>query len=247
MKALPGPNSLLFVVFLFACNSEPFAPFGSDSETNTPDTSDVCPDDGDCVPGSKKCPSSCYKDRIIFVSSVKLRGFEIGGKANADLLCNDLAFSAGLFSKDEIEKLPMKAWLSQSGDNAIDSIKFGKGRYFLPRNPLENIPDDDLSLLVVDTFEDFSTPLLKQPINRDENGKEYIGGLAWTNTNLKGKAITFSDKGTCGQWQTECCWNCECEGFAGNISVTDETWTALTPPYTSICFDKNHIYCIESM
>lgn len=208
----------------------------------------ACPVDADCIPGTRRCPASCYRHRYAFVTSVDLRGYEIGGTDKADMLCNHLAVGAGLFTADEIYKHPMRAWLSRLGDNAKGEVPFGKGHYYQPlsaQEELDGMADDDPSLMIVESFDDLLLPLFVHPLDRTEVGKE-VYGYAWTNTSLKGEAVSLEKKGSCNYWNEWCIVNSPCEGLVGKIGSVDESWTVLDPPVNfSNCGEENNLYCFE--
>lgn len=204
-----------------------------------------CPEDADCIPGTDRCPDSCYKNRYVFLSSVPWRGYELEGSNGADEKCNRLAAIAGLFTEDVILKKPMRAWISDDGDYFIDGFPLGKGKYFLPN--LSNESQDDSKLLVFEKIEfPINNPLIRR-IDRDEFGNTILGGYAWTNTNLNGSIVKGTAEFTCNHWKSGCCENCPCDkGLVGEITQTDQQWTKISGDENFIsCFEIARIYCFE--
>lgn len=227
------------------CNSET----SSTSETQSSTSKGIdCPEDADCIPGTDRCPDSCYRDRYVFVMNTRIKGYEIGGIEGANDKCNEAAKNSGLFSDEEILNRPVRAWLSDTDSDAYSYEKFGKGRLILPQTPYEKVNKIN-SVYVSESLRTLvSTGKLDHPINRDEFGNELLKGYVWSNTNSDGIIISSENKGTCNHWQTVCWDNAPCEGLVGQIGSVNSEWTAISPPINaSFCGEKNYIYCLETL
>ena len=121
--------------------------------------------------------------RFVFVSSSTHQG-NFGGVAEADIICNDLAATAGLPGL-------YKAWLADSDAGSAPASTFfqAPGPYKLPDGTQ-----------VADDWADLTDETLINAINVDENGSGGISSLVWTNVNSDGTITTPTVDGHCDGW-----------------------------------------------
>ncbi len=121
--------------------------------------------------------------RFVFVSSSTHQG-NFGGVAEADIICNDLAATAGLPGL-------YKAWLADSDAGSAPASTFfqAPGPYKLPDGTQ-----------VANDWADLTNGTLINAINVDENGSGGISSLVWTNVNSDGTITTPTSDGHCDGW-----------------------------------------------
>lgn len=132
----------------------------------------------------------------VFVSSTT-RNANFGGLAGGDLICTNLAISAGLIGK-------WAAWLSvQGGPHASDRVT-GVGPWSLVTGEV-----------VATTKAQLVSGTLAHAIDHDEKGTLVPASRVWTGSGADGRYLTNN----CDKWRTGT------SGRVGDNSSTSTTWT----------------------
>jgi len=208
------------------------------STTSTGDVS-VCGDgivdapDEECddanLDETDRCTSTCKTIRLIFVTSVRLKG-NINGLVNADANCKSLA--AKQMMADPTSRITnpsnFKALLATSTQTAFDRHFPGAGPYQLVNG-----------LRVSDSFAQLFSEPHQNPINVDERSMTQSTGV-WTGTTADGQS--FPGVNFCNDWTT-------LQGSAtfGHTDFIDGWWLffdVLGNP-TIDCSDNFALYCLE--
>jgi cysteine-rich repeat protein len=187
-------------------------------------------DDGD------GCSSKCVRDALhVFVSSARFTGGDIGGLANADLLCQSLAADA---------ELPgfYRAWLSD--DAASPATRFAKSLTlpYIMRTGLVGGP-----IVVAESWVDLVDGTLKSPIRVTEAGEmlsldescEEDEQVAWTGTSRSGGP---GDGGDCDGWTSSAAAS---SALAGRVGVGGPEWSEGCPAVA--CNQALRLYCVEQV
>lgn len=171
------------------------------------------------------CDNTCFRQRVVFVTSTTFTGGYLGGLKHADNLCSQWANKAGLSNP-----WSFTAWLSDSKEHARDRIYPGRGRYVRVDGTV-----------VAHGAEQFSSGSLLAPINVDEYGQTVIGA-AWTGTLPDGTAAPSATH--CEDWTNDL--YLIMDGYYGLMSAVDGYWTH-DPDETNptSCAKQYRLYCIE--
>lgn len=192
---------------------------------------------GEFLPDGVPCQTACrFNARVVFLSSALYRGGDIGGVAQADDKCQDLALAAGFDNH-----LAFMAWLSDGQSSPAE--RFTKH----PDPPSPYVLPSGIRL--ADGWDDL---LLHGPgdgIIETEEGDVFLDDRPWTNTNANGEGI---------QPNTDCHgWTDSTPGYkshAGRTGVDpadttlwktweeNKQWTVFT---TSLCNSLRRLYCFE--
>ncbi len=160
--------------------------------------------------------------RFVFVSSSTHQG-DFGGVAEADIICNDLAATAGLPGL-------YKAWLADSDAGSAPASTFfqAPGPYKLPDGTQ-----------VANDWADLTDGTLINAINVDENGSGGISSLVWTNVESDGTIFTPADSGHCVEW-TQVGEVFAVSGEVGSSEFNNANWTQ---GQTEGCISSLRLYC----
>lgn len=190
---------------------------GDDTTAMVADTGETAPPD---LPGDE------MDARLVFLSSVTLKGFELAGLAGADALCNDLAgVVPGLVGHQ------FTALLSDSKSVAADRIGQSSAA-FLRLDGVEVAANTD----------DLLDGILAAPISVTETGAvvEMTMSCArgtegvWTGSDAAG----LSALDTCGDWSSPAA-----NGLMGSYTSTTDAWTAC---FVRGCSAALRLYCVEN-
>jgi len=171
------------------------------------------------------CPSPGQTSKKVFLTSALYSG-NLGGLAGADMLCQNLAITAGLSGT-------FKAWLSDSNQSPYSRFT----------HPTQNYVRVD-GVLVAIGWQGITSGIIQNPINVTEIGtivNDNTNG-AWTNTMDTGLAWTASANGTCTDWTSENTSQ-NTEVILGSNMHTDYGWT--WGFYSFSCQAHYRLYCFE--
>jgi hypothetical protein len=182
------------------------------------------PDTGPIDTGA---PDAAPSARRVFVSSATSTG-DLGGPAGADILCRDLASSAGLGGD-------WKAWISSAASSP--STRFVRST--VPYRLVDGTP-------VAASWDALVSGTLAHPIDRDEHGLLTLNAEVWTSTKLDGKVeiggFAATPMGPDG-----------CAGFTSAahgapyaaVGISNRTDFGWSDYYPQFCDRQARIYCVE--
>ena len=183
-------------------------------------------DDGNIEDGDR-CSNNCTIEyRTVFVTSQEFTG-ALGGLAEADAKCNELAASANLEGE-------YQAWLSDSNTSVADRFRAKDGVYI-----------DVLGNLIADSWTDLTDGNLDHPIQYDETGTLQNAPYtrAWTGTDSRG-LLRSNSGNNCDDWNTDD-WNTgepTPMGLVGVATVTNFYWTQAN---FLQCNSLSRLYCFQ--
>lgn len=190
------------------------------------DPDEECDDGNDAEDDG--CPTTCLRDRWVFVTS-HLVTPDLNGVEGADSLCRQFALQSG--AADDTWTT-FKAWVSGTTSDIRDR---------LPADVQARYVRTD-GVVVAYGVQQFYSGQLEAPINVDEFGMPQGGG-AITGTRPDGTAVPFS---------THCDdWTATSDAFQlhrGSINVNDERWTLMpiiADTHPTPCIGSWRLYCIE--
>jgi hypothetical protein len=151
--------------------------------------------------------------QVFRTSSTYKPGFDFGGLAGGDAICQERAEAVGLNGT-------WTAWLSDDNTDAIDRI-----------------PDGEYQLLsgagvIADNKDDLTDGWLKAPIVEDEFGVPFAESQVWTGTDADG---TRTDA-NCNNWTNQAV-----DATFGVSDRADSSWTNIG--ISTSCGQEFHLYC----
>ncbi len=188
----------------------------SDASSNVADAGTIDasgPDAGPTCPLGAICEDNL---NYAFVTSTNKPGNEIGGLIGADMLCANLAQTAGLPGQ-------YVAWLSSSTVDARDRLEDASGWIRRDRRPFALSRSDLLSGQII------------HPLSLDENGVTRHVDVA-TNTRFDGTRREQGQYAACDDWNGS-----QDVHEAGRSSETSNGWTSFDE---HSCADNMHLYCL---
>lgn len=177
-------------------------------------------DDGNLNP-KDSCDDKCLiAKRKVFVTSVGYTG-NLGGLDGADDICQMHADADGV-------KLggSFRAWLST--DEASPATQFADSDFTGKYVRVDGV-------VVAEGWQELTSGVLMNPINKDEMNALANGKAVWTNTEIDGTALSDED---CANWGVG-----GISAVTGLSSVTDSKWTNSESP--QLCSSFRRLYCIE--
>lgn len=159
-----------------------------------------------CPLGQGCVGSSCVAGRIVFVTSAVVTA-KFGGISGADLLCADLARTAGLSGQYLV-------WMSDSSTSPATRFAQSGVPYVLVNGTV-----------IANNWTDLVDGQLAAPINVDEHGNPTFAAEVWTGTSADGTAATD----TCTDWTSTDAT------VYGQQGVTDRADTAWSNVYLQFC------------
>jgi cysteine-rich repeat protein len=201
---------------LAVCGNGVLEAFGAQPEEC--DDANVVPDDG--------CDETCALDRGAFVTSIKYQAGQLESLYIADALCFNRADDQGL-----TDALKYRAWLSDSGTDARDRFKRGRGRLVLVNG-----------LVLAASWSALLAGPLANPFEVTEKGETYHGGV-WTGTRPDGTAVPGAQH--CDDWSTTSFTK---TGHYGYSDRTTPEWTLSAAEDNPIlCPAEFAVYCLQTL
>jgi len=175
--------------------------------------------------------------KMVFLSSTVHTG-NLGEVAGADMICQDLAETAGLYGT-------YKAWISDSESEPSTSFKHSEAPYTLVDETV-----------VADNWVDLTDSDIKVPINLDEYGNVVVlnenplpgdadNAGAWTATSWDGtRFIIYDEKNIgCDEWTNGSSQaQDEIQGMFGLPYATSASWSS---GLIWGCSSQQRLYCFE--
>ncbi|HMA92526.1 MAG TPA: hypothetical protein VKP30_07560, partial [Polyangiaceae bacterium] len=159
-----------------------------------------------CPLGQGCVGSSCVAGRIVFVTSAVVTA-KFGGITGADLLCADLARTAGLSGQYLV-------WMSDSSTSPATRFAQSGAPYVLVNGTV-----------IANDWADLVDGQLAAPINVDEHGNPTFAAEVWTGSSADGTAATD----TCADWTSTD------PTVYGQQGVTDRADTGWSNVYLQFC------------
>ncbi len=193
-----------------------------------------CGDEGICIEGFCSCPPGyngpeCHNSSVtrVFVTEEYYKGWELGGIAGADAICQGEAEAAGLQGT-------FKAWLSGQSNSPADESAF-----YHSQVPYALVDGTE----VANNWSDLTDGNLQVPIYLTAKGNQIGGGHhereVWTNTNVDGTARSTQAEKTCNNWMEE---GCSSRAGSGHSTNSDGKWTRAGE---HACSSRQGLYCFE--
>ena len=173
--------------------------------------------------------------KMVFLSSTVHTG-NFGGVEGADIICQDLAKTAGLYGT-------YKAWISDSGSEPSTSFTHSEAPYTLVDETI-----------VADNWLGLTNDVLQAPINMNEYGIVVVlnpsptlvnadNAGAWSATNPDGSHFTYIADTDCAGWTNG---SSEFgETIQGMVGFPDETSPSWTSGTIWGCSSQQRLYCFE--
>jgi hypothetical protein len=167
--------------------------------------------------GDGSRPDIVFQTNVAFVTKAVITPGMLGGIGAADVLCQQAADQAVLPGS-------YVAWLSATGQNAIDRIAGSRGWVRTDNTP------------VADTPADLVAGNMLAPISLTADGTEEVFDDPVVVTGTLGDGTAF---GTCSEWTQTTSSACT----TGRLNATAKQWTSVNSSSATACAGPSRIYC----